>query len=42
MRAFLASAAKEHKGGVIFLGEKLEGGGIVERMDIVLLSELLG
>ena len=38
----LGAAAKDHQGGVILLAEELEGGGVLEGVDGVLLGELLG
>lgn len=40
--ALLLAAAKEEKAGVVFLGEELERGCVVEGVDGVLLCELLG
>jgi hypothetical protein len=42
MWALLGGGAKDEDGGVVLLGEELEGSGIVEWVDIILLGELLG
>lgn len=42
MRALLLCAAKDEETGVVLLGEELDGGGILKRVDGVLLGELLG
>jgi hypothetical protein len=42
VRSLVLRAAEAEKTGVVLLGEELEGGGIVEGMDGVLLAELLG
>lgn len=42
VRALLLAASKDHQAGVVLLGEELEGSGISEGVDGVLLSELLG
>jgi hypothetical protein len=40
--ALLAGGAEDDEGGVVLLAEELEGGGILEWVDLVLLGELLG
>ncbi len=42
MRALLAGRAEDEQRGVVLLAEELEGGGILEGVDLVLLGELLG
>lgn len=38
----LGGGAEDEEGGVVLLGEELEGGGVLEGVDGVLLGELLG
>lgn len=42
MRTFLARRAKDQERSIVLLGEKLEGSGVFERVDGVLLGEFLG
>ena len=42
MRALLARAAEDEEAGVVLLGEELEGGRVLERVNGILLCELLG
>lgn len=42
VRALLLRAAKDEEAGVVFFGEELDGGGVLEGVDGVLLGELLG
>lgn len=42
VRALLLAAAEDEEAGVVLLGEELERGGVLERVDGVLLGELLG
>ncbi len=42
MWTFLARASEYHDRSIVFLAEELEGGSIVERVDVILLGELLG
>lgn len=42
VRALLLRAAKDEEAGVVFFGEELDGGGVLEGVDGVLLGELFG
>jgi hypothetical protein len=42
MRALLGRGAEDEERGVVLLAEELQGRGVVERVDLVLLGEFLG
>ena len=42
MWALLGGGTEDDEGGIVLLGEELDGGGIIEWVDLVLLGELLG